>query len=517
MWARVENAACARRLWAIADMLERRLGADGSADREQWCLDNWDAICAEVGAAQNVSLGVASHQLLVAMALRERLPRVGEVFTAGAIGLRMVTAIVYRTGLITDPDAQAKVDTQIAAVCVSWGSLSVAKIEAAIDSWVDRYDPHALRRTQTKARDRHVDVVAPRDGTGLATVEATLFAHDAEALDQRLDAMTHTVCDGDPRTMEQRRSDALGAWGRGADRLTCGCDNPDCDAATAQQTGAVVVYVIAEQTSLRAHTDVQLDGTTAESIPTPADDRRPRRRPQTPQTPQTPRPPSPQTPSVCAPGLIMGGALIPAPLLAATIATDATIVPIMHPGQAPPEPRYTPSAALATFIRCRDLTCRFPGCDEPAQYCDVDHTIAYPVGPTQASNLKCVCRKHHLLKTFWGWRDEQSPDATVVWTSPNGQTYTTHPGSRPLFPTLCTPTAPVTAEPTDAPDANPARTLKMPRRTQTRTQDRAKRINTERQLNNDHAAERNKPPLLLRVVGHSDGAENELGRHIEGQ
>ena len=86
----------------------------------------------EVGAAQNVSLGVASHQLLVAMALRQRLARVAEVFATGAIGLRMVTAIAHRTALITDPDAQRKVDLHIAAACREWGSLSVAKIETAI-------------------------------------------------------------------------------------------------------------------------------------------------------------------------------------------------------------------------------------------------------------------------------------------------------------------------------------------------------------------------------------------------
>ena len=48
-WARVENAACAQRLSAIADVLEARLSADGSAEREQWCVDNWDAVAAEVG------------------------------------------------------------------------------------------------------------------------------------------------------------------------------------------------------------------------------------------------------------------------------------------------------------------------------------------------------------------------------------------------------------------------------------------------------------------------------------
>jgi len=186
-----------------------------------------------------------------------------------------------------------------------------------------------------------------------------------------------------------------------------------------------------------------------------------------------------------APAVILGGGMLPAPLLAAKLAGTAKIVPIVHPGDKPAEPRYIPSAVLATFIRCRDMTCRFPGCDEPAHHCDIDHTIAYPGGPTQASNLKCLCRKHHLLKTFGGWRDVQWPDGTVVWTSPHGQTYTTHPGSRILFPTLCTPTAPITTRKTPDTNTGPgaARAMAMPRRTATRTQNRTKAINDERTHN----------------------------------
>jgi hypothetical protein len=164
---------------------------------------------------------------------------------------------------------------------------------------------------------------------------------------------------------------------------------------------------------------------------------------------------------------------------------------IVHPGLAPPEPRYTPSKKLAEFVRSRDVTCRFPGCKEPATNCDVDHTIPWPYGPTQASNLKCLCRKHHLFKTFWagedGWRERQLPDGTVIWTAPDGQNYTSTPGSRLLFPELCEPTAPVV--PVDVP-ARPAHTvgLRMPRRSTTRTQDRARRINDERELNRTAAA-----------------------------
>lgn len=42
----------------------------------------------------------------------------------------------------------------------------------------------------------------------------------------------------------------------------------------------------------------------------------------------------------------------------------------------------------------RDRTCRFPGCDRPAQFCDIDHTVPYPYGFTHPSNLKCLCAEN---------------------------------------------------------------------------------------------------------------------------
>jgi hypothetical protein len=97
------------------------------------------------------------------------------------------------------------------------------------------------------------------------------------------------------------------------------------------------------------------------------------------------------------------------------------------------------------------------------------------------------------VKTFRGgprgWCDRQLPDATVIWTSPSGQSHTTHPGSRLLFPSLCLPTAPVTV--TDTPAAHTAG-LTMPRRKTTRRQDRLHRIDDERRRNEaENAAEIN--------------------------
>jgi hypothetical protein len=98
---------------------------------------------------------------------------------------------------------------------------------------------------------------------------------------------------------------------------------------------------------------------------------------------------------VAAPASMIGlDALIPAELIA-DLAKSAKLVPLIHPADAPPESGYTPSQTLSDFVRCRDLTCRFPGCDRPAIDGDIDHTIAHgDGGPTHASNLKCLCRLH---------------------------------------------------------------------------------------------------------------------------
>ena len=200
--------------------------ADGSATREQWYLDNWGAVCAEIGAAQQITSGAASNQLLVATSLRDRLPKVAAVFAAGALTYQLASTIVWRTAAIKDPDALRAVDAELAAAVADWEPMSQAKTITAIDVFVDRHDPHAVRRSQNKARGRWVNVDIDDAWRCRPPCGATLFANDAKALDQRLDALAATVCDADPRTVDQRRADALGALANGADRLACRCGQP---------------------------------------------------------------------------------------------------------------------------------------------------------------------------------------------------------------------------------------------------------------------------------------------------
>ena len=88
-----------------------------------------------------------------------------------------------------------------------------------------------------------------------------------------------------------------------------------------------------------------------------------------------------------------------------------------------------------------------------------------------------------MLKTFWGWRDKQLPDGTVIWDLPDGHTYVTTPGSALLFPSLCAPTGDLPARTLAAAERCGDKTAMMPLRTTTRTQNRAHYIAAERRHN----------------------------------
>lgn len=90
--------------------------------------------------------------------------------------------------------------------------------------------------------------------------------------------------------------------------------------------------------------------------------------------------------------------------------------------------QYRPPPSLAEFIKARDGTCRFPGCDRPAHHCEVDHTVDWQWGgPTNADNLACLCRRHHVLKHESEWQVMQIGDAVLHWTSPTGAARATRP------------------------------------------------------------------------------------------
>jgi len=551
-FTRAEATTAFHRLDAIAELTERRLGAELTAERQYWICDGWDSAAAEVAAACGLSHRAASGQMHRALALRNRLPQLAKVMADGQISAKNVATVTWRTQLIEDPEVMANVDAELASAAASFGPMSTEKLECTIDAVVDRHDPSAVYVFQAAAKGCELGFGKRDDATGTTSIWGRLSATDAELLQRRVTQVIAGVCPRDPRSVGERRTQALGVIGALGTALPCTCGHPDCAGSGPDaRAEAVVIHVItdhlpdAEPTVVpppdpgpesrsapkpNADPDAQPaaedDAEVRPGEPRPAGpsaeadsaDSAPEATELTPQTTESspqgtadgrPAPhagpasqPVPQTERVArlrgsGVAVIAGGAIVPTPLLAHLVGYGARVRRVPSAHELGVEAGYRPSAKLARFVRCRDMTCCFPGCTKPAEYCDVDHTMAHGSGGlTHPGNTKCLCRKHHLLKTFWtgpgGWSDQQLADGTVVWLSPTGHRYTRPPGSRRLFPHWDTttplpgdgsqtpPAATATGAGTGTATGSTTHGLSMPLRKSTRAQQAAYRQRAQR-------------------------------------
>ncbi len=430
---RAEAQAASRRLSAIGVLVDRHADPRREDPRDRFAVDRWDEVAAQVAAAQGITHALASSQLRYAYVLRHRLRAVADRFAAGDVDFRTVAVIVGRTELLEDDTVVAAVDAAIVAALPRWERWSIKRIASALDALIYRHDRDAVRRTKTATDDRHLEIRPLDTGDPLAEVWGVLQTPHAVALDKRLEQLVTTVCPADPRTKPQLRADAIGALTLGLDRMRCTCDDPDCAGRVITDT-QVIVHLVANQDTL-------------------------------------------ENPESLEPGQVSGFGAITAMQARQIAAQPGTRIRTLH---AKDTDRYRPTRTLDTYIRCRDQLCRFPGCSHPADTADLDHSIAYAAGGrTAADNLKALCRKHHLLKTFCGWREIQEPDGTIIWKAPTGHTYPTTPAGGLLFNNLT--------------------------RARSRTQDRQRRRTAERNLNQQHRlrhkhtqaahAEANPPPF----------------------
>ncbi|HKV20269.1 MAG TPA: HNH endonuclease signature motif containing protein [Mycobacterium sp.] len=401
---RQESILTAQRMAAVAELLAQRTAEiyDEDPDPGYMIVTGFQRTAAEVAAAMNLSPSAASCVVSHASTLQERLPGVAAVLAIGDTDWRTVQLIITRTEYVSD-SVIGRLDRSLAKRIGRWHCWSRKRIINAVDAAVKALDPDAIRERLRQEDKRYVGVTPLPDGT--AKVEGVAAAEAAVSFDKRLDELADSVCRADPRTRDQRRADALGAMAEGRG-LVCLCGADDCpnrgeDAAPAPR---IVVNIIAGSETVLGGGD--------------------------------------------APGYIEGYGVIDAEHVR-RLADDAKLrllhEPIVSDAQAL---RYQPTAAVERWVRMRDLTCRFPGCDRVAAICDVDHTIPFNHsdprngGKTVPWNLKCLCREHHRDKTFVeGWRDVQLRDGTVVWTSPTGEEYRTVPGGVDLFPDMAASTA----------------------------------------------------------------------------
>jgi hypothetical protein len=125
-------------------------------------------------------------------------------------------------------------------------------------------------------------------------------------------------------------------------------------------------------------------------------------------------------------------------------ATRATIVPVLHLGDAPTAQgsvdEHDPPDDRREAVILRDRHCVFPWCTVDARACDLDHIESYvppdeggPSGQTAPAKLACLCRRHHNAKTSRRWRYVRNRDGTYTWHGPHALTYVVTPhGTTPI-------------------------------------------------------------------------------------
>ena len=328
---RAEAQAAAHRLDAIGELFELRRAQRG--EQADWAVDTWAAVGAEVAAAFRTSLGMAGSFMRYALAMRERLSRVAAVFRAGDIDYRLFQTMVFRTDLITDAAVLATVDAELAVRASRWPSMTQGLQAAEIDRVVATVT--RMRCAVPASGPRAARWRSGKWGRGSRRSAAGCLAPMPP---RSISAWTRWP----PRCVRAIPAAVISAapmrWGRWPPGPTGWGASAAAPSATAdpRPAGPVVIHVIAEQASV--------EGRSA----TPA-------------------------------AMLVDGleGLLPAEVIA-ELAKSARLMPLNPP--AGPESGYTPSAKLADFVRCRDLTCRAPGCDRPAIGCDIDHTIPYAQG-----------------------------------------------------------------------------------------------------------------------------------------
>jgi len=83
---------------------------------------------------------------------------------------------------------------------------------------------------------------------------------------------------------------------------------------------------------------------------------------------------------------------------------------------------YATTPTMRAAVTGRDGHCRYPGCEEPATICQMDHVVEYDEGgPTTPANLISLCQHHHNIKTDKRTRPIFEPaSGTVVWLFADG-------------------------------------------------------------------------------------------------
>jgi hypothetical protein len=363
--------------------LQARWSREEIAERE---------LSSELAATLRVPERTAENLLAESRALADDLPGTRAALAAGRISYRHAQTVVQQSWSIPVDGLAAFEQALLPAA----EKLTVAKLKHKARLLREKLHPETITARREKSiADRTCGVIPEHDG--MATLYLTTGAELVQAIFTRAtDLATSLHGPGEKRTLSQIRTDVL------SDLLIDGV-TPTGVGAGVKATVQVTVPVM----TLLGHSDEPgyLEG----YGPIDAD---------------TARDLASRAPSFTR------------------LLTHPETGVILSVGR----DRYKVPKRMRQFLRLRDETCRFVGCNRSARNAELDHTHDWALlGLTAADNLAHLCTASHALKTQTRWTVAQQPGGILTWTSPTGRDFTTEPAT--VLPTGPPPTAPPAAPP----------------------------------------------------------------------
>jgi Domain of unknown function (DUF222) len=356
------------------------MAADPAAASDEVDRSGRDWLREDVSCALRLSGVTAQRRLDVAQTLLQRLSATLTLLRRGEIGyLHAMVLAEAVDGL--DDEARADVETRVLRRA---REQSLAEFRRSVRRAVASVAAATVDQQHAEATAERRVCVSARDD-GIAELWAPLPAEGAAAVTAAIDALASVSSADDPRTADQRRTDAL------VDIAMAALHDPLLPKA--QGVRPAIQVTVALSTLLGCDDE---------------------------------------------PGKLAGHGPIPASV-ARRIAPDETgtwrrLVTDPVSGELLDYGRttYRPPRDLAEFVMARDQVCVFPHCSRPAHRCHLDHRVPYAVGGgTSPGNIGVLCERHHICKHQAGWRVRRDADGTHIWTSPTKHRYRSRPPDPP--------------------------------------------------------------------------------------
>ena len=263
-----ERSAVLTRLYELRD--DARRVREESSRR---FVDDWDELVAEVGAALGTGRAAAGAAVHRGLDLRERCPRLFELFAAGKVNLPLVREVLRASAAVVDEQVAVLFDEQVTGwlAARSGQAVTARAVADAAKAILVRLDADAARQMPAPAPRERLEFHARPDG--LVDLEAVMGRDQAIRLSAAVAPVARSVCREDGRTLGQRQVAALVALAEGYESLGCLCGREGCDlrearprvGAVSQEVTALAVIVLNETDLAEVTTADGATGTDDES------------------------------------------------------------------------------------------------------------------------------------------------------------------------------------------------------------------------------------------------------------